>query len=80
MVVKRTSFFVVAATFLACLASVVPWPDTTSLSLAGTSNPKVKPGNVNWYSNLEAACNASQQSGKPVLLFQLLGNLDDKYC
>ena len=43
-------------------------------------NPKVKPGEVAWHSNFSAACDASKQSGKPVLLFQLLGKLDDQFC
>lgn len=41
---------------------------------------KVKPGDVGWHSSFAAACTASEQSGKPVLLFQLLGNLDQEFC
>jgi hypothetical protein len=43
-------------------------------------NPKVKPGNVNWRADFDTACNASRTSGKPVLLFQMMGNLDDRFC
>ena len=43
-------------------------------------NPKVKPGKVAWHDNFEAACEAARSSGRPVLLFQLLGNLDDQFC
>ena len=42
-------------------------------------NPKVKPGLVNWHSNFEAACKASAKSGKPVFLFHLLGQLDQRF-
>lgn len=42
-------------------------------------NPKVEPGKVNWHDDFAAACKASQQSGKPVLLFQLLGQLDQRF-
>lgn len=44
-----------------------------------SSNPKVVPGKVNWYNNFDAACIASSLSGKPVLHFQLLGNLDQRF-
>lgn len=43
-------------------------------------NPAVKPGEVNWRSNFQAACEAAVASGKPVLLFQLMGKLDRKFC
>jgi hypothetical protein len=43
-------------------------------------NPKVAPGKVSWHPDFEAACAASKKSGKPVLLFQLLGKLDDQFC
>lgn len=42
-------------------------------------NPGVKPGNVNWLPSFERACVASQQSGKPVLLFHLMGKLDERF-
>lgn len=44
------------------------------------TNPKVKPGDVNWHADFETACNVSRKSGKPVLLFQMMGNLDDRFC
>lgn len=43
-------------------------------------NPKVMPGLVNWHSNYAAAVVASRQSKKPVLLFQMMGRLDEKFC
>ncbi len=45
-----------------------------------TAMAKVQPGLVKWRGNLNDALAASKVSGKPVLLFQLLGNLDDAYC
>ncbi|MFK7767520.1 MAG: hypothetical protein AB8B55_09895 [Mariniblastus sp.] len=44
-----------------------------------TGNPKVEPGKVNWHKDFESACLASQASGKPVLHFQLLGQLDQRF-
>jgi hypothetical protein len=44
------------------------------------TNVKVKPGDVTWHSDFAAACEASKQSSKPVLFFQLLGKLDDQFC
>jgi hypothetical protein len=43
-------------------------------------NPKVDPGAVKWHATFDEACNASAKSGKPVLLFQMMGNLDEKFC
>ena len=46
----------------------------------GFVNPKVPTGKVTWHDDLAAACTASVKSGKPVLLFQMMGKLDDKFC
>jgi hypothetical protein len=43
-------------------------------------NPKVEPGKVKWHAGFEAACAAAAKSGKPVLLFQMMGKLDDQFC
>ena len=43
-------------------------------------NPKVEPGLVRWHRDFSSACKASGSSGKPVLLFHLLGRLDDRFC
>ena len=51
-----------------------------SATVADTGNPKVKPGLVKWHANFSEACEASKKSGKPVLLFQMMGKLDDQFC
>jgi hypothetical protein len=43
-------------------------------------NPKVKAGDVRWHATFAEACSASRRTHKPVLLFQLLGKLDDQFC
>jgi hypothetical protein len=43
-------------------------------------NPKVAPGRVSWHPSFYAACAAARVSGKPVLLFQMMGNLDEQFC
>ena len=43
-------------------------------------NPKVEPGLVKWHPSLIAAREAAGKSGKPVLLFQMMGKLDDQFC
>jgi len=43
-------------------------------------NPKVEPGKVRWHPDFATARAASVKSGKPVLLFQMLGKLDDQFC
>jgi len=47
---------------------------------APSDNPKVAPGRVLWHPTFAAACAASRASGKPVLLFQMMGNLDEQFC
>jgi hypothetical protein len=46
----------------------------------GFVNPKVEPGKVKWHATFEEACKASAKSGKPVLLFQMMGKLDEQFC
>lgn len=42
-------------------------------------NPRVEPGKVSWHADFEAARRASGESGKPVMLFQLMGRLDQRF-
>ena len=44
------------------------------------TNAKVEPGRVHWHADFAAACAAAQNSGKPVLLFHMMGNLDRQFC
>lgn len=57
---------------------------TTDLLAPGTRskvpNPKVKPGLVTWHGSFDEAVAAAKGSGKPVLLLNLLGNLDEEFC
>ena len=41
---------------------------------------RVAPGLVCWNADFDAACAAAKLSHKPVLLFQLLGRLDEEFC
>src|SRR6516165_8579734 len=43
-------------------------------------NPKVEPGKVKWHADFATACATSAKSGKPVLLFQMMGKLNDQFC
>jgi len=43
-------------------------------------NPTVETGKVNWHKTLEDAQAAAKKSNKPVLLFQMMGYLDKKFC
>ena len=40
----------------------------------------VEPGQVQWHVDLEVAKAAAAKSGKPILVFQLLGQLDELHC
>jgi hypothetical protein len=43
-------------------------------------NPKVEPGKVRWHKTVDEARAAAAKTGKPVLLFQMMGKLDDEFC
>ena len=43
-------------------------------------NTRVLPGLVHWHATFADACAASRKSHKPVLLFQMMGKLDDQFC
>lgn len=64
------------AAALALVGLATPAPALTRPEVAG----KVAPGLVHWHSNYRGALAASAASGKPVLLFVMLGNLDDEFC
>jgi hypothetical protein len=53
---------------------------TTVTSTSDFVNPKVEPGKVRWRKDFAAACRAAKKSCKPVLLFQMMGKLDDQFC
>lgn len=42
-------------------------------------NPRVEPGKVRWRDDVAAAITAAKESGKPVLVFHLLGQLDQRF-
>ena len=44
------------------------------------ANPTVKPGEVRWHQSFAEACVAAKKSGKPVLLFHMMGQLDKQFC
>jgi hypothetical protein len=48
--------------------------------LAAIAPGRVSTGKVAWRESLEAALEQAKASGKPVLVFQLLGKLDDEWC
>ncbi len=44
------------------------------------ADDSVVPGWVQWHADLEEAKASAAISGKPVLVFQLLGRLDERLC
>lgn len=45
-----------------------------------SSDRKVTPGKVHWHRSLADAIVAAEKTKKPVLHFQLLGDLDQEFC
>lgn len=67
----------------------IPVVETTVISPAKTveplrnatsANPIVEPGKVHWHKTTEAALAAAKVSNKPVLVFQMMGQLDHQFC
>ncbi len=54
-------------------------PQVTATA-AADPGPRAAPGLVRWHESVDAARAAAVGSGKPVLVFQLLGRLDDELC
>ncbi|MDA1263986.1 MAG: hypothetical protein O2816_02770 [Planctomycetota bacterium] len=55
----------------------------TTLLVGGAADevtPSATVPEIRWHGDYAAALAASAQSGKPVLLFQLLGRLDEEFC
>jgi hypothetical protein len=53
---------------------------TASVQPDAGDNPPVSPGKVRWHPSFADAQAAAQRSGKPVLLFHMLGHLDRQFC
>lgn len=49
-------------------------------ALAGSAPADVSTGLVRWHEDFAAARAAAAASGRPVLLFDLLGRLDEPFC
>jgi hypothetical protein len=50
------------------------------ISVTDKGVAKVAPGKVCWHKDFDEAKRAAAVSGKPVLMFAMLGRLDDKFC
>src|SRR5262249_32975887 len=50
-----------------------PAPANTATAPVNIDNPTVKAGEVNWHKDFAEACVAAKKSGKPVLLFHMMG-------
>jgi hypothetical protein len=63
---------------------VVEAPTTKLVASSAASgdadNPTVEPGKVKWHKTLADARAAAEKSGRPVLLFHMMGQLDKQFC
>jgi hypothetical protein len=76
--VEATAKTVLANT--AGLSAGTPAVANVNAGVRQFDNPKVQPGLVSWHPTMAEACAASRRTGKPVLLFQLMGHLDERFC
>lgn len=61
-------------------AAEAPTAPTATATVADSENPTVRPGLVKWHSSVTDAKVAAQKSGKPVLVFHMMGQLDKQFC
>jgi hypothetical protein len=61
----------------ALLASTAP---VLAAPAPAFNNPKVAPGKVRWHADQDTAVKAAGRSGKPVLVFLMMGRLDQRFC
>lgn len=54
--------------------------DTGARNSDTRAGVKVAAGKVAWQPDFDTACKRASESGKPVLLFQMMGKLDDEFC
>jgi hypothetical protein len=59
---------------------MVEMPIRDALAVELVPSEDSRAGLVRWHPSLEAAELAAATSGRPILLFQLLGKLDDEFC
>ncbi|HLJ97681.1 MAG TPA: hypothetical protein VKU02_31255 [Gemmataceae bacterium] len=60
--------------------AVIAAQSSTAPAAQALQNPKVQAGRVSWHPDFISACKAARVSGKPVLLFQMMGKLDEQFC
>ena len=74
-------FAVPASTALPLQASrPVAAPPPSAPMTSQPTNPVVAPGKVQWHATTKAAFAAAKASGKPVLVFHMMGQLDHQFC
>ncbi|WP_439629872.1 hypothetical protein [Gemmata sp.] len=55
-------------------------PVPTAVVAPRGDNPPVAPGLVKWHASFADAQAAARVSGRPVLLFHMMGQLDKQFC
>ena len=55
-------------------------PPPREVAVAEAENPRVEPGLVRWHPTFGDAQAAARKSGRPVLLFHMMGRLDRQFC
>ncbi len=55
-------------------------PIKEKLAALAPAAGRVSTGKVAWNASLDAALERAKETGKPVLVFHLLGRLDDEWC
>ena len=64
----------------AAAAPATPAPLPAAAEKPPEDNPRVKPGLVNWHATAADARAAAERSGRPVLVFHMMGQLDRQFC
>ena len=71
---------IAANTYSKTSALALPVAPEPRSAAAAEENPTVQPGLVKWHASFADAKAASAKSGRPVLLFYMMGQLDKQFC
>jgi hypothetical protein len=59
---------------------LVELPTKSLVANAVPANPTIEAGKVKWHPSLADACATAKKTGKPVLVFHMMGQLDKQFC
>lgn len=79
-VITENSLSVAAPSYSSQRIGITPSEVKNSSPEKRLEGKRVQPGLVNWIPDFKTAFQKAKKSKKPVLVFQMIGRLDDEFC